>query len=195
MRAMIVSLLILAAFPAQAQTGAPSKEALNLGGRVAHAAQPQLEKGLQAIVDNLSASYRNAAGAAGVAVDEKILAEAGKDEFGAARPLLWDGMARVYAETYSVDELKALDGWYRQHPGDTANLPAALAAKTGDLQQREQALVAQLGPRILQDMFGEYCSRATCGNDVRRAAGLPIKENPPPAAGPTARPAPAAGAG
>jgi hypothetical protein len=175
MRALIFSVLILAAFPARAQTGAPSREALVLGGRVARAAQPQLEMGLQAIVDNLAGSYRNAAGNSGLTVDEKILAEAGKNEFAAARPLLWDGMARVYAETYSLDELKALDGWYRQHPGDSANMPAALAAKNGDLQQHEQALVAQLGPRIIQDMFGEYCSRASCSDAVRRTAGLPVK--------------------
>jgi hypothetical protein len=175
MRALIFSLLVLAAGPAWAQTGAPSREALALGGRVAHAAQPQLDRGLQTIIDNLSSSYRNDAGSAGLTVDEKILTEAGKDEFTAVRPLLWDGMARVYADTYSLDELKALDGWYRQHPGDSANLPAALAAKTGDLQQREQALVGQLGPRIIQDMFGEYCSRAACSDAVRRTAGLPVK--------------------
>jgi hypothetical protein len=175
MRALIFSLLVLAALPARAQTGAPSREALVLGGRVAHAAQPQLDKGLQSIVDSLANAYREAAGQSGQPVDEKALADVGKDEFTAARPLLWDGMARVYADTYNADELKALESWYRQHPGDSANLPAALAAKNGDLQQHEQALVAQLGPRILQDMFGEYCSRAVCSNAVRRTAGLPEK--------------------
>jgi hypothetical protein len=175
MRALIVSLLVLAAAPAWAQAPLPSKEALALGGRVAHAAQPQLERGLQAIVDNLSASYRNDAGKAGLTVDEKILTESGKDEFTAARPLLWDGMAKVYAETYSLDELKALDGYYRRHPGDSANLPADLAAKTPQLQQHEQELVAQLGPRIMQDFFGEYCSRAACSDAVRRTVGLPVK--------------------
>ncbi len=175
MRAMIFSLLVLTALPARAQTGAPSKDQLTLGGRIAHAAQPQLENGLQVIVDSLAASYRNSATQSGLMVDEKALAQAGKDEFGAARPLLWDGVARVYAETYSLDELKALDGWYRQHPGDSANLPAALAAKTPQLQQHEQELVAQLGPRIIQDMFGEYCSRAACSDAVRRTAGLPVK--------------------
>ncbi|HEY4029672.1 MAG TPA: DUF2059 domain-containing protein [Caulobacteraceae bacterium] len=176
MRASILSLLALVALPAHAQTAAaPSKEALNLGGRVAHAAQPQIERGLQTIVDSLSASYRTDAGKAGLAVDEKILTESGKDEYQAARPLLWDGMARTYAETYSLDELKALDGWYRQHPGDSANLPAPLAAKTPQLQQREQELVAQLGPRIIQDLFGEYCSRAACSDAVRQTAGLPLK--------------------
>lgn len=175
MRALVFSLLVLTAFPARAQTDAPSKDAVNLGGRVAHAAQPQLEKGLQAIVDNLAASYRNNAGQAGLVVDEKILTEAGRNEFAAARPLLWNGMAEAYAQTYGLDELKALEGWYRQHPGDSANLPAALAAKNGDLEQHEQAMIAQLGPRILQDMFGEYCSRATCSDAVRRVAGLPVK--------------------
>jgi hypothetical protein len=175
MRALIFSLLALAALPAQAQTGAPSKEALSLGGRVAHAAQPQLERGLQAIVDNLATGYRNQAGQAGQAVDEKVLADVGKNEFAAARPLLWDDMARIYAETYSVDELKALDGYYRQHPGDSANLPAPLPVKNPLLQQHQQELVAQLGPRIMQDFFGEYCSRATCTDDIRRAVGLPPK--------------------
>jgi hypothetical protein len=175
MRALLVSLLVLAALPAAAQTPPPSKQAVTLGARVAHAAQPQLERGLQAVVDNLAINYRNDAGKSGLTVDEKVLAESGKDEFIAARPLLWDGMAKVYADTYSMDELKALDGYYRQHPGDAANLPAALAAKTPGLQQHEQELVAQLGPRIMQDFFGEYCSRATCSDTVRRAVGLPVK--------------------
>jgi len=175
MRALLFTLLVLAALPASAQTPPPSKEAVTLGGRVAHAAQPQLERGLQAIVDNLATSYRTDAGKSGLTVDEKILTESGKDEFTAARPLLWDGMAKVYAQTYSMDELKALEGYYRQHPGDAANLPAALAAKTPELQLHEQELVAQLGPRIMQDFFGEYCSRATCSDTVRRTVGLPVK--------------------
>ena len=177
MRALIFSLVVLAAFPARAQTGAPSKEALTLGGRVSHAAQPQLEKGLQTIVDSLSNGYRNVAGQSGEAIDEKMLTEAGKDEFAAARPLLWDGMARIYAETYSLAELKALDGWYRTHPGDSDNLPPALAAKTPQLQQHEQELVNQIGPRIMQDLFGEYCSRAACSDNTRRTVGLPPKGN------------------
>ena len=131
MRAPIVCLLVLAAFPTRAQTAAPSKEALTLGGRVAHAAHPQLERGLQAIVDNHASNSRHDAGQTGLSVDEKILAEAGKDEFAAARPLLWDGMARVYAETYSLDELKALEGLLpRAIPARLGpDLPASLAAK------------------------------------------------------------------
>jgi hypothetical protein len=174
-RALIVSLLVLAAPPARAQAPAPSQEALTLGGRVAHAAQPQIEHGLQTIVDSLANSYRTDAGRTGQTVDEAVLADVGRHEFAADRPLLWDDMAKVYAETYSLDELKALDGWYRQHPGDSANLPAALAAKTPQLQQRQRELVARLGPRIMQDFFGEYCSRAACTDDIRRAVGLPVK--------------------
>jgi hypothetical protein len=177
MRALIFSLLMLVAVPAPAQTGAPSKDALALGGRVAHAAQPQLERGLQAIVDGLASSYRDGAARAGQTVDQKALEAVGKSEFAAARPLLWDGMARVYAETYSLDELKALEGYYRDHPGDSANLPAALSAKTPQLQQHERELVDQLGPRITQDFFGDYCSRAPCTDDIRRVAGLPVKGN------------------
>jgi hypothetical protein len=177
MRALIFSLLVLTAVPARAQTGAPSKEALNLGGRVARAAQPQLERGLQAIVDGLASGYRDGEARSGQTVDEKALADVGKSEVVAARPLLWDGMAKVYAETYSLDELKALDGYYRSHPGDSANLPAALAAKNPQLQQHEQELVGQIGPRIMQDFFGDYCSRATCSDSTRRTAGLPVKGN------------------
>lgn len=175
MRALIFSLIALAAAPAQAQTAAPSKEALALGGRVARAAQPQIEQGLHSIVDGLAASYRGRAAGTGGAVDEEVLADVGKNEFVAARPLLWDGMARVYAETYSLDELKALDSHYRAHPGDSASLPISLAAKNPELQQHERELVDQIGPRIMQDFFGEYCSRAACDNDIRRAAGLPPK--------------------
>lgn len=176
MRASVFTLLVLAAaLPARAQAPAPSKEALALGGRVAHAAQPQLERGLQAIVDGLANSYRDGAAKSGQPVDEKVLADASKDEIAAARPMLWDGMARIYAQTYSLDELKALEAYYRSHPGDSANLPAGLAAKNGQLPDQERALVGQLGPRIIQDFFGEYCSRAACTDEIRRAAGLPAK--------------------
>ena len=175
MRALIFSLLALAAFPARAQTGAPSREALALGARVAHIAQPQLDKGLETIVDGLASGYRDGAIKAGQPVDDKILADVSKNEIAAAKPILWDGMARIYAQTYSVDELKALETYYRSHPGDSANLPAALAAKNGQLPDQEQALVGQIGPRIIQDFFGEYCSRAHCSDDIRRVAGLPVK--------------------
>jgi hypothetical protein len=175
MRALIFSLFVLAASPALAQTPAPSKEALAMAGRVARAAQPRLELGLQAIVDGLASGYRDGAVRSGQAVDEKVLADVGKNEFAAARPMLWDGMAKVYAETYTPDELKSLNDWYRDHPGDTANLPAALAAKTPQLQQHQQELVAQIGPRIVQDFFGEYCSRAMCTDYTRRTVGLPVK--------------------
>jgi hypothetical protein len=175
MRALIFSVLVLAASTAQAQTPAPSKEALALGGRVARAAQPRLELGLQAIVDGLASGYRDGAVRSGQTVDDNVLADVGKNEFAAARPLLWDGMAKVYAETYSVEELKSLSEWYRDHPGDSAGLPPALAAKVPQLQQHQQELVAQIGPRIMQDFFGEYCSRATCSDYTRRTVGLPVK--------------------
>jgi hypothetical protein len=175
MRALIFSVLVLAASTARAQDPAPSKEALALGGRVARAAQPRLELGLQAIVDGLASGYRDGAVRSGQTVDEKVLADVGKNEFAAARPMLWDGMAKVYAETYSVDELKSLGDWYRDHPGDSSGLPAALAAKTPQLQQHQQELVGRLGPRIMQDFFGEYCSRATCTDYTRRTVGLPVK--------------------
>jgi hypothetical protein len=173
MRALIFSLIVLASSPAWAQ--APSKEALAIGGRVAHAAQPRLDQGLQALVDGLASGYRDGAARSGQAVDEKALADVDKSEFAAARPLLWDGMAKAYAETYSLDELKALDGYYRQHPGDAAGLPADLAAKNPQLQEHQQQLVAELGPRIMQDFFGDYCSRAMCSDYTRRTVGLPVK--------------------
>lgn len=176
MRPLILCLLVLAAFPANAQPGAPSKEALALGGRVARAADPRLEQNLQALVANIAGSYRTAAARTGEMVDEKALADVGKDEAAAAVPLFWDGMARIYAETYSLDELKALGAFYRSNPGAQLQaLPISLAAKNDDLQRRQQDLVAQLAPRILQDFFGEYCSRAPCSNDLRRGVGLPVR--------------------
>jgi hypothetical protein len=177
MRALIVSLLVVAASPALAQTPAPSREALMLGGRIAHAAQPQLEQGLQRIVEGLAGGYRATASKTGETINEKALDEVDKSELTAARPLLWDGMAKVYAETYSLDELKALDTYYYTRPGDSSALPAALAAKSPTLQQHEQELVGQLGPEIMQDFFGDYCSRTKCSDEVRRAAGLPVKGN------------------
>ena len=175
MRALIFSFFVLAAAPVQAQTGAPSKEALALGGRVAHAAQPQLERGLQAIVDGLATGFRDGAVRSGQPVDEKAMADVSKNEFAAARPLLWDAVGRIYAETYSVDELKVLNGYYHDHPGDSANLPADLAAKNPELQEHERELVGEIGPRIMQDFFGDYCSRAPCSDYTRRTAGLPVK--------------------
>ena len=175
MRALILSLLVLAASPALAQTNTPSREALALGGKVAHAAQPQLDQGVQTIVESLQNGYRDSAVRNGQPVDEKALADAGKNEVTAARPLLWDGMARIYAQTFSMEELKALETYYRGHPGDPASLPAPLAAKNGLLPDQEQALIGEIGPRIIQDLFGDYCSRASCPNELRRTAGLPAK--------------------
>ena len=175
MRALILSFLVLAASPALAQTpAAPSKEALALSVRVAHNAQPQLEQGLQRIVDGLTGGYRATASRTGETINEAALAEVTKNELDAAKPLLWDGLAGVYAQTYSLDELKALDTYFYTHPGDQANLPAALAAKNAELQQHEQAFVGQLGPEIMQDFFGDYCSRTKCSDEVRKAAGLKV---------------------
>jgi hypothetical protein len=175
MRALIFSLIVMAASAAQAQTASPSKEALTLGGQVARAAQPKLEQGIQALVDGFASGYRDGAARSGQAVDDKALADVGKSEVAAARPLIWDGMAKAYAQTYTVDELKALNNYYYEHPGDQANLPATLAAKSPQLQQQQAALLAQVGPRIMQDFFGDYCSRATCSNYTRRSVGLPVK--------------------
>ena len=180
MRPLILCLAMLAAFPASAQTGAPSKAALSLGGRVARAADPHIEQNLQTLVANLANSYRTAAGRSGTAVDETALAEASKNEAAAAAPLLWDGMARIYAEIYSLDELKALNAFYRDNPGAQPQaLPISLGSKNDDLQRRQQELVGEIGPRILQDFFGDYCSRAPCSDDIRRAAGLPVRGQTP----------------
>jgi hypothetical protein len=177
MRALIFSFVVLAAFPALAQTKAPTREALSLGDRVAHAAQPQLDQGLQRIIDGLTSGYRATAAKTGETINEKALADVTHNELTAATPQLWEGVARAYAETYSLDELKALNDYYYTHPGDTANLPIGLAVKTPDLQQHEQELVARLGPEIMQDFFGEYCAHTKCSDDVRRAAGLPVRAN------------------
>ncbi len=185
MRALIVCLALAAAFAAQAQTSArapaPSREALTLGDRAARAAQPRLEQGLQALVQNLAANYRTDSAKIGQAVDEKALDEVTKSEAEAEKPVLWSGMARVYAETYTVDELKALVAFYKANPGapQTA-LPTSLGAKNDDIQNRQRDLVGTFGPRILQDFFGDYCSRAACTDDVRRVAGLPIRAKPAP---------------
>lgn len=176
MRPSILCLLLLAAFPANAQSSSPSKEALALGGRVARAADPRLEQNLQTLVANLATTYRTVAGRTGETVDEKALAEVGRNEDEAVKPLLWDGMARIYAETYSLDELKLLNAFYRDNPGaPPEKLPTSLGNRNDDLMRREQELVNQLGPRILQDFFGDYCSRAHCSNEIRRSAGLPLR--------------------
>lgn len=173
MRAFILSLsLAAAALPALAQT--PSREALALANRVARAAQPHLEQNLVTLVDDLAKTYQDATLRAGQPVDSKALETVTRSESEAIKPLLWAGMERIYAETYTPDELKALSDFYRDNPGvEPQSLPASLAAKNPDIQTREQALVNQIGPRLIQDFFGDYCSRATCTNDVRRKAGLP----------------------
>jgi hypothetical protein len=183
MRALIVCLAMTAAFAAQAQTPAPapapSREALTLGDRAARAAQPRLEQGLQALVQNLATNYRTDSAKIGQAVDDRALDEVSRSEAEAEKPVLWSGMARLYAETYTVDELKALIAFYKANPGapQTA-LPTSLGAKNDDIQRRQRELVAAIGPRIMQDFFGDYCSRSTCTDDVRRVAGLPIRAKP-----------------
>ena len=176
MRVVILCLAVLAALPASAQTSAPSKETLSLAGRVARAADPRLEQNLQTLVVNLATTYRTVAGRTGETIDERALADVGASEAEAVKPLLWDGMARIYAETYSLDELKLLNAFYRDNPGaPPEKLPISLGNRNDDLMRREQELVSQLGPRILQDFFGDYCSRAPCSNDIRRTAGLPVR--------------------
>ncbi len=173
MRALILSFALgAAALPALAQ--APSRETLALANRVARVAQPHLEQNLTTLVQSLAKDYQDATLRAGQPVDSKALELVTKSESDAIKPLLWAGMERVYADTYTADELKALSDFYRDNPGvEPTSLPASLAAKNGDIASREQALVAQIGPRLIQDFFGDYCSRAPCTNEVRRKAGLP----------------------
>ena len=175
MRAFILSLaLAAAALPTLAQT--PSREALALANRVARAAQPRLEQNLVTLVENLAKTYQDETLRAGQPVDSQALETVTKSESDAIKPLLWAGMQRIYAEVYTPDELKALNDFYRDNPGvEPEGLPASLAAKNPDIQTREQALVGQIGPRLIQDFFGDYCSRAACTNDIRRKAGLPVR--------------------
>ena len=185
MRAEILALaLAAAALPALAQTAlaqtgaAPSREAVALGGRVARAAQPRLDQGLQTLVDGLADNYRNQASRLGQPVDEKALAEVVKSEAVGERSVLWDGMARIYAGTYTTEELKALIEFYRLNPGaPPQGLPTSLGAKNEDIERGQRELVAQFGPRVVQNFFGDYCSRAPCSDDVRRTAGLPVRGN------------------
>ena len=175
MRALILCLMVAAsALSAHAQTAAPSREALSLAAKAAHAAQPHLDDGVGVMVRSLAGNYREGTTRAGGMVDEKALAEVSKSEIEAFAPLLWDGLSRIYAELFSLDELKALISYYKAHPGDPSALPAPLAAKSPELQSRQQALVGELGPRVLQDFFGDYCSRAACSDVTRQAAGLPV---------------------
>jgi hypothetical protein len=175
MRPLILSLaLAAAAMPALAQ--APSREALALASRAAHSAQPRVEQGLQSLVESLAKAYQDNALRQGQPVDSNALEAVTRSEEDAIKPLLWDGMARLYAQTYSVDELKALNAFYRDNPGaPPQGLPTSLLAKNDDIQRGEQVLIGQIGPRIMQDFFGDYCSRAPCTNDTRRAAGLPVR--------------------
>lgn len=179
MRASLLSLaLAAAALPAIAQTAgpAPSREVLALANRAARSAQPKLEQNVTTLVEGLAKDYQDGTLRAGLPVDGKALEQAAKGESDEIKPLLWDGMARLYAQTYTVDELKALNAFYKDNPGaPPQNLPTSLAAKNDDIARGEQALVAQLAPRIMQDFFGDYCSRAPCTNDIRRSAGLPVR--------------------
>jgi hypothetical protein len=176
MRRLILCLIVMtAALPAQAQKAPLSAAAvLALGAKAAHAAQPHLEDGVGNMVDDLATHYREGAPRTGDVVNEKALAEVIKSETAAFAPLLWDGMARVYAETYTVAELNGLLDYYNDHPGDSRFLPPALTAKNGELERRQRALIGDLGPRVLQDFFGDYCSRVPCTDVIRQAAGLPV---------------------
>src|SRR5665213_2997693 len=105
MRVIILSLaLAAAALPALAQ--APSRDALALANRVSRAAQPRLEQNLVTLVENLAKQYQDATLREGQPVDSKALEAVTKSESEAIKPLLWAGMERIYADTYSLDELK-----------------------------------------------------------------------------------------
>lgn len=177
MRLLILCLAAAAAaLPAHAQKPTPLSPAalLALASRAVHAAQPHLDDGVANMVEGIAGHYRDGAPKTGDVVNEKALAAVSKSEAAAFSPLLWDGMARVYAETYTVAELNALLDYYNDHPGDSRFLPANLTAKNGELERRQQALVGELGPRVLQDFFGDYCSRVACTDIIRQAAGLPV---------------------
>jgi hypothetical protein len=178
MRRLILCLIVMAAaLPAHAQKAPPQPTAaarLSLGARVAHAAQPHLDDGVSNMVGEMADHYRETASKTGDVVNEKALAVVTKSETAAFSPLLWDGMARVYSETYTVAELNAFLDYFNDHPGDVQNLPAALTAKNGELERRQRALIGELGPRVLQDFFGDYCSRVPCTDGIRQAAGLPV---------------------
>jgi hypothetical protein len=176
MRLLILCLVVMtAAFPAYAQkTPLTAAAVLSLGSRAAHAAQPHLDDGVSNMVGDIATNYREGAPKTGDVVNEKALAEVSKSETAAFSPLLWAGMAKIYAETYTVAELNSLLDYYNDHPGDPQFLPATLTAKNGELERRQRDLIGELGPRVLQDFFGDYCSRVTCTDIIRQAAGLPV---------------------
>ena len=177
MRALILTLAVLAAFPAGAQTRRPpSREALLLGARVARTADPRLEQNLKGLVDNVAANYRQTAARTGEMINEALLTQVTANEQDDARDLLWSTMGRLYAETYTFDELQALANFYRDNP-TAPHLPTSLAAKDDDLKARELDFASQIGPRVVQDFFGEYCARAkTCSDATKRSAGLPVSK-------------------
>jgi hypothetical protein len=177
MRLLILCLAVVAvALPAYAQKATPLSAAslLALGSKAAHAAQPHLDDGISNMVQEMADHYREGAPKTGDVVNEKALAAVTRSETAAFSPLLWDGMARVYAETYTVAELNGFLDYYNDHPGDPQFLPPALTAKNSQLEQRQRALIGELGPRVLQDFFGDYCSRVACTDTIRLAAGLPV---------------------
>ena len=178
MRLLILCLVVVAAaLPAHAQRAPPPLSAaslLALGSKAAHAAQPHLDDGISNMVQEMADHYREGAPKTGDVVNEKALAAVTKSETEAFSPLLWDGMARVYIATYTVAELNGFLDYYNDHPGDPQFLPPALTAKNSELERRQRALIGALGPRVLQDFFGDYCSRVACTDTIRLAAGLPV---------------------
>ena len=179
MRRLILCLIVMGAAPSAfaqktLQTPLSPAAVLSLATRAAHAAQPHLEDGVGTMVQEMATHYRDGAPQTGDVVNEKALAAVIKSETEAFTPLLWDGMARVYTETYSINELNALLDYYNDHPGDPSLLPAALTAKNGELERRQRDLIGALAPRVLQDFFGDYCSRVACTDTIRLAAGLPV---------------------
>jgi hypothetical protein len=176
MRRLILCLIVMAAAsPALAQKNQLSPAAvMALATKAAHAAQPHLDDGVATMVQDMADHYREGAPKTGDVVNEKALSEVIRSETAAFSPLLWDGMAKVYTETYSINELNGLLDYYNDNPGDPSRLPAALTAKNPELQRRQQGLIGELGPRVLQDFFGDYCSRVPCTDVIRQAAGLPV---------------------
>src|SRR6201999_2882361 len=95
----------------------PSREARQLGSRLARIADPRLEQNLSGLIDNVVADYRQRAASTGETINDKLLTEVTANEKADAVDLLWFTMGKLYAETYTFDELQALSNFYRDNPG------------------------------------------------------------------------------
>jgi hypothetical protein len=149
--------------PSASQTPAPSAEATSLVKRYFVAIQ--LDKRMDALLDSLLPFQidEESRSIEGLTPEQKAAvvaatSEAAKEWF----PKYIDEVAEVYAQVFTVDELRALVSFYESPLGQT------IVAKSGQLAPEAVRLMRQDLPDLRASMRQHLCRRLDCTKLKRR---------------------------